>query len=182
MKRLVFGVHLTTLALLSTTGSRAHADTVVTQMPAHRSERFSFTANARYDEVFPLFGALKEKVWAVGWNPKFVWPSPAADCAGMVFSISHEGRDVTWVNTVFDSSTGRVQYAYVVPDVMVTLITVAVRDRGATTDVQVQYDRTSLSPDGDELVSDMASHDRRAGPEWADQINAYLGRGTEPHP
>ena len=176
MSHFAFHAQLAALALLSTTSSSSLADTRVTHMPAHTSERFDFTANASYAQVFPLFGALEEKVWAPGWNPQFVWPLPAADCAGMVFRTSLEGRIASWVNTAFDPSTGRVQYVYVVPDVMTTLITLSVRDQGSTTSVKAQYERTSLSPHADELVSSMASGDRGAGPEWAAQINSYLAR------
>jgi hypothetical protein len=170
------------LLLPSTTSFPARADTTPDER-VHTSERFAFTAQAPYTEVFPLFGALQEKAWAPGWIPDFVWPRPATDCAGMVFRIAQEGRVATWVATAFDQAAGRVQYVYVVPDVMVTLITLTVLDRGPTTDVQVQYDRTSLASRADDLVSGMATNDRHAGPEWAEQINAYLARAVRgPHP
>lgn len=167
--------------LPSLTSVPVHADTTPHER-MHRSALFAFTAQARYAEVFPLFGALREKAWAPGWNPDFVWPRPAGDRAGMVFRVAQGGRVATWVATAFDQAAGRVQYVYVVPEVMVTLITLTVRDRGPTTDVEVQYDRTSLSPDADRLVSAMAANDRSAGPEWAEQINAYLAHAAEPQP
>jgi hypothetical protein len=33
----------------------------------HTSEVFTFVANARIDDVFPLFGAYRERLWAPDW-------------------------------------------------------------------------------------------------------------------
>ena len=84
----------------------------------------------------------------------------------------------TWVNTVFDSSKGQVQYVYVVPEVLVTVISIALRPQRNTTDVIVRYERTSLSPESDAAVTAMAQQDRAAGPEWSAQINRYLSKSA----
>lgn len=141
---------------------------------AHTSEQFIFQANAPIAYVFPLFGAEKERVWAPGWEPRFIWPQLAADREGMVFRVIHGERVATWVNTAFDPSKGRVQYVYVIPDALVTVITLQLRARANATEVVVRYERTSLSPESDALVKEMAQHDRGEGPEWARQINTYL--------
>jgi len=47
--------------------------------PLHTCEQFAFIANAPLDVTWPLFGAEKERVWAPGWNPVFVWPATALD-------------------------------------------------------------------------------------------------------
>jgi hypothetical protein len=142
----------------------------------HTSEQFAFTVPAPFEEVFPLFGALKEKDWAPDWDPDFVWPAPAADRAGMVFRVMHGDRQATWINTAFDPATGRVQYAYVLPDVLATLITIEVRQRADATHVHVRYERTSLSPDADARVLQMAQSDRQAGPEWERLISSACAR------
>jgi hypothetical protein len=56
-----------------------------TRQPVHTSEQFTFLANARVADVFPLFGADTERLWAPGWEPRFVWPAIPTDRAGMVF-------------------------------------------------------------------------------------------------
>lgn len=141
---------------------------------AHSEEKFSFTANASVDRVVPLFGADKERVWAPKWNPQFIHPSPAADVQGMVFTIAHHHLTATWVNTEFDLANGRVQYVYVVPEIMLTVITLEVKPEGDRTYVEVEYDRTALTPDADARVREMAAQDRVSGPEWENQINQYL--------
>lgn len=150
----------------------------------HTSEKFSFVANARMDRVAPLFGADRERVWAPDWNPQFVYPAPAKDEEGMVFMVAHGHTRATWVNTVLDLKDGRVQYVYVIPDALATVITLKLTPTGQKTNVEVQYDRTSLSPDADAHVLHMADGDRRSGPEWEQQVNEYLakpsGRLTSP--
>jgi hypothetical protein len=146
------------------------------RQPLHTSEQFTFVANAFPAEVFPLLGADAERAWAPGWEPEFLWPAQPGDQAGMVFQIAHGHRMATWVNTLFDPLNGRVQYVYVVPEVVVTVITLQLHPRGADTEVVVLYERTSLSPDADSVVREMADHDRAAGPEWAGQINAHLSK------
>ena len=66
------------------------------RQPMHSDEKFAFTLNSPFERVFPLFGAWAERAWAEGWNPDFVWPDPAADRAGMVFTLDHAGRTAIW--------------------------------------------------------------------------------------
>jgi hypothetical protein len=146
----------------------------------HTSEQFTFLPNAPLADVFPLLGADRERVWAPGWEPRFVWPVTPRDQAGMVFQIPHGDKVATWVNTVLDPVSGRIQYVYVLPEVVATVITLQLHARGAATEVIVRYERTSLSPEADAAVKMMAEHDRAAGPEWASQINAYLSTSGKP--
>lgn len=147
---------------------------------AHTEEKFAFIAIGALEDVAPLFGANRERAWAPDWNPQFVHPLPVSDQAGMVFTVNHGHLQAAWVNTEFDLRNGRIQYAYVIPDVMVTLISLRLIPEGKQTHVQVAYDRTALSPEADEHVRRMAEQDRAAGPEWEKQINDYLARQARP--
>jgi hypothetical protein len=142
----------------------------------HTEEKFVFTARAPMDEVAPLFGADKERVWAPGWNPQFVHPMPAADQQGMVFTVAHDHLQAAWVNTEFDMKNGRVQYVYMIPDALVTMITLQLTPEGNQTRVEVEYDRTALSAETDAHVRHMADGDRTSGPDWEKQVNEYLER------
>jgi len=138
---------------------------------------FEFVAHGTYSQVFPLFGAEKERVWAgKDWNPTFVYPRPANDVQGAVFTVSHgHGTTVPWVNTAFDPQSGHVQYVYVVPDTLTTLIDIHIAPQDANnTKVNVMYERTALRAGADDRVRRMAAQDRQSGPEWAEQINGYL--------
>jgi hypothetical protein len=141
---------------------------------AHTEEKFVFTAHAPMQQVAPLFGADKERVWSPQWDPKFVYPLPAADAQGMVFTVAHHHFQAAWVNTELNLKDGRVQYVYVIPDALVTVITLNLKPEGNQTLVEVHYDRTALTPETDVHVREMAKQDRDSGPEWQTQINQYL--------
>jgi hypothetical protein len=146
---------------------------------AHTHNEFKFVAQASYEQVFPLFGALKEKNWADEWDPQFVFPTPPADQLGMVFTVTHGGTKSVWTNTAFDASSGHVQYVYVVPGALVTLIDIRLTRTGAhETPVSVVYERTALSPEADDHVAHLAKGDAESGPEWAEAINGYLQRAA----
>lgn len=142
---------------------------------AHSERSFEFLAEAPLSEVAPLFGAHKERVWAPQWDPRFIWPTPAEDRAGMVFTVSGSHGTAIWINTCFDLQNGRVQYAYVLENAMTTLITLSLTPRGKHTHVAVSYERTALQSRADAWVAHLADQDARAGVEWSAQINAYLG-------
>jgi len=143
---------------------------------AHTERTFTFSVDAPPDAVGPLFGADKERMWAPGWNPDFVWPYKGDDRAGMVFTIGHGADKAVWVSTAFDQIGRHCQYVYVMPDKMVTVITLDWTPRGKSTLVRVKYDRTALSPAANALVKARAAQDARSGPEWAGQIADYLNK------
>lgn len=142
----------------------------------HTETKFEFTANGPMDKVAPLMGADRERVWAPGWNPEFIFPEPAADQQGMVFTVAHGPFRVPWVNTEFDLKSGRVQYVYVIPDTLATVITIRMAPEGANTRVNVEYDRTALSAGANDHVRKLAENDSKSGPEWEGQINGWLGK------
>lgn len=142
----------------------------------HTREQFSLVANAPFEMAWPLFGADKERVWAPDWNPIFLWPDKASDQEGMVFKIRHGERNAVWINTAFDRRAGRIQYVYVIPEVVVTVITLKLVPRSGSTTVDVVYERTALDCAATETVRQMAECDREAGEEWSRQINQHLGQ------
>lgn len=143
---------------------------------AHKETKFEFSARGTMEQVAPLMGANRERVWAPGWDPHFLFPKPALDQRGMVFMVAHGPYQVPWVNTEFDVSSGRVQYVYVIPDTLVTVITIRMTPQGDKTDVAVEYDRTALSSQANDHVQRLAENDAKSGPEWEAQINGWLGR------
>ncbi|MGB8322232.1 MAG: hypothetical protein WCE52_04645 [Candidatus Acidiferrum sp.] len=146
----------------------------VAEMRVHSKETFAFTANGAMEEVAPLFGADKERVWAPEWNPQFVYPVPVKDAEGMVFNVAHGHRRAVWVCTEYDLEKGRVQYVYVIPEALLTVITLKMKPAEKQTAVEVTYERTALSAEADEHVRHMAEGDRGLGPEWEKQVNGYL--------
>ena len=69
---------------------------------AHSERTFEFLAEGPMSEVAPLFGAHKERLWAPGWDPCFIWPACAEDRPGMVFTVSGQHGTAVWINTRFE--------------------------------------------------------------------------------
>jgi hypothetical protein len=141
----------------------------------HTQRTFEFTVKLPMEAAVPLFGAEKERAWAAGWNPTFLWPASAKDQPGMVFTIAHGEKTAVWLAPMYDVTGGLIQYAYVIPDVMAVLITVKLTPQDRWTHVAVRYERTALNAGARDIVLRMADNDGRSGPEWEKQISDYLG-------
>lgn len=144
----------------------------------HVRNEFEFTAHAPYQVVAPLFGADGERAWAGGdWDPHFLYPQPAQDVQGAVFTIRHGHRQAYWINTSFDKSTRHFQYVYVIPEAMIVLIDVHFSEvDAANTKVNVAYERTALDPGANEHVKELGEADRDSGKEWNTAVNDYLAK------
>ena len=144
----------------------------------HVRNEFEFTVHAPYQVAAPLFGPEGERGWAGGhWDPQFLYPQPAQDTQGAVFTIRHGHHHAVWINTAFDTSARHFQYAYFIPETMVVLIDVRFSEPDAeNTKVNVAYERTALNPDANQRVKEMGDADRDSGKEWGTAINNYLAK------
>ncbi len=143
----------------------------------HTREQFSLLAPAPFDAAWPLFGADGERAWAPGWEPVFLWPPQMPfDREGMVFKVAGGAGNAVWVNTAFDRAAKRIQYVYVIPDVVVTVITLKFTAEGHATVIDVIYERTALTDAANDAVRDLAAGDRAAGTEWSRQIERHLSQ------
>jgi hypothetical protein len=144
--------------------------------PLRLQTSFDLVVHAPYAETAPLFGPEGERAWAGKyWNPQFVYPSSPHDEEGAVFTVSHGQRTAVWVTTIFDVSGRHFQYAYFLPDLMVTTIDVRFTPLdSSTTKVDVVYTRTAITPDANEQVTAMSEDDKTSGPKWQKAIDAYL--------
>jgi hypothetical protein len=167
---------LLNLALCGAAVRSQTATATTTQPLTHVSSTFSFMLNAPMRVVAPLFGPQGERVWAGDdWNPQFIYPATPQDVEGAVFMVRHADHDSVWVNTIFDLEKGRMQYVYVLADLLVTTIDVHLHPVDAqNTKVDVTYTRTALRPEANDHVIAMSGHDRKQGPEWKSKIDAYL--------
>ena len=147
-----------------------------THTTAHVSNSFAFTADAPMQQAAPLFGPEGERAWAGDdWNPQFVFPTPARDVEGAVFTVRHGEHTAVWVNTLFDLKAGRMQYVYMLGDLLVTTIDVRLHATDTRhTMVDVTYVRTALRPQANEHILAMGKNDREQGKIWEGSIHAYL--------
>ncbi|HLW51377.1 MAG TPA: hypothetical protein VKW06_00920 [Candidatus Angelobacter sp.] len=146
---------------------------------AHVSHSFEFTISAPLATVAPLFGADRERLWAEGWNPQFVYPQPAQDQSGAVFTVRHGDNASTWVNSIYEPENGHIQYVYVVPQAMAVLIDIRLSPQSASAcHVKVTYERTALSPEFNTHVQHQGEADAQYGPHWQHAIESYLKTKT----
>ena len=115
----------------------------------HVRNEFEFTVHAPYQVTAPLFGPEAERGWAEGhWDPHFLYPQPAQDIQGAVFTIRHGHRQAYWINTSLDMNARHFQYVYVIPEAMAVLIDVRFSEPDpSNTKVNVAYERTALNPE-----------------------------------
>jgi hypothetical protein len=130
--------------------------------------------------VFPLFGPIREKDWAPGWEPQIVHPIGPQVAEGMVFTVDG-GKDGTayWIITRYDEATHRIAYANVIPGYLFNRIEIECRAAGADqTDVTVTYQHTALNDAGNEFVAtiDDAMYAKKMA-HWQHAIDHLLTTG-----
>ncbi|MGA8480579.1 MAG: hypothetical protein WB696_21665 [Chthoniobacterales bacterium] len=90
---------------------------------AHVRNSFTLTVHAPYKIAAPLFGPNGERVWAGDdWDPQFIYPQPAEDRGGAVFTVKHGLHQSVWVNTLFDDKINVLEVTRFSNDLMVTVI------------------------------------------------------------
>lgn len=186
MKKMAFLVLAITAVLAGVFTYEHHRAETPSGPLAHVRNEFEFTVHAPYALTVPLFGPEGERAWGgEQWDPHFLYPQPAQDVRGAVFTVQHGHHRSYWINTAFDVEGRHFQYAYVIPDVMATLIDVHFSEiDAANTKVNVAYERTALTPEANEHVREAGDSDSKNGVEWEKAVNDYLTKqhagGTEP--
>ena len=155
------------------------ADSLENSVRAERS--FTITVNAPPDKAFPLFGPARESDWSPDFKPAFIFPETGAHPGeGDVFtSKPKDGRAAsTWVMTVYDPPSGRVEYVEFTPEHSVTDIRIRVRKAGHDkSSVTVMYRRTALSPEAQPFIRRFADRFLQERVNWENAVNHYLATG-----
>ena len=165
----------TIVLVLGLTSTCVHGDSQTVQQsaePVHIITSFHFEVYAPFSRVALLFGPESEKIWAgKDWQPEFLYPRPAKDSQGAVFTVPHGPHKSIWVNTVYDVTGGIMQYVAIIPDIVATVIDVRLTSiNSSQTAVDVTYTRTALDPEANDDVRSLAHHDGESGPEWQTSI------------
>lgn len=174
----MIAAELIVLALaISTMNNKPSAETPAAPVAlAHVSHSFHFLIHAPLGSAAPLFGPEGERSWAgKEWDPQFLYPQPAKDVQGAVFTVQQGDRKSVWVTTLFDVGSGRMQYVSVVPGIRASTVDVRLTAVDAsTTSVEVTYVRTALDDSANEEVRALGESDRQEGPHWQEAIETYL--------
>lgn len=143
----------------------------------HYRTVFDFVVDGPPEMITELFGAHRERSWDPDWDPRFLHPQPARDCAGPVFLLP-DPRHGVGVTTAYDPVGGHIQHLFLVPGTVAILIDIEVMPCGEDASaVSVTYEHTALDPGKDDEVRDLARRVAAYGPVWRAQIVASLAGG-----
>jgi hypothetical protein len=179
MKRLYFAAPIVMTGFLAGVIHLKHSHTVHAQSGSslsHKQAAFDFEINAPYPKAAPLFGAEGERAWGgADWDPRFLYPSPARDVPGAVFTVQHGSQPTIWITPRFDLAGRHIQHVIFVPGAMVTLLDITFPSSPANvTKVHVSYERTALDSAYNDHVETLSAHDAAQGPRWQRAIDSYF--------
>lgn len=139
-------------------------------------QRGSFTLDLPPAEAFKLFTAAGERLWVPGWSPAILGALPQHP--GLVFTTGSGADSTIWTVIDSDPAAGHVRYSRVTLGSRAGIVTVQVTAEGAGTRVDVAYDLTALSPEGETALHAFAP-DRFAEMlrEWQRLASAMLAEG-----
>jgi len=121
-------------------------------MIAFRAERLVRTHHFELPmaprDAFAFFTPEGERVWAQGWDPRYVHPADGEATPGMVFTTGHGGEETLWMMLRHEPAHGVVEYVRVTPGSRMGTVRVQCAESGAGTRVTVTYALTALTPEG----------------------------------
>ncbi|MFI0420896.1 SRPBCC family protein [Spongiactinospora sp. 9N601] len=132
------------------------------------------------EAAFTLFTPRGEEPWVAGWRPRFAAETGDDSAPGTVFETGAHDEPTIW--TVIARDPGRrVSYARVTPGSRAGTVTVELDadGRGGST-VQVTYELTALTPEGQGPLREFAEGYRDFLRSWEMDIARHLG--PEPRP
>jgi hypothetical protein len=138
--------------------------------------------NGSVDHVFPLFGPIREKDWAEGWEPQILYGETEAEEHMMFTSKSRypDEQVYTWVVTKLEPARHLIEYTVSAPG-RIWFITVSCeelhRDKTRAT---ITYSFTALEEKAvkrnQESLDKMFAHQLT---DWQEAINYYLATGQK---
>lgn len=142
------------------------------------SRSATLSLNGKIDVVFPLFGPVREKEWAFGWNPEIIWSSDPLIAEGMIFRTRGE-ENYNWVVSKYLPESYTVEYT-VSTSQRIWFIKVVCSHDGPRTSATVTYTYTALTNHGARLNREalikMYASDLK---DWELAINYYLKTGQQ---
>lgn len=141
----------------------------------------SFMVKSGVEQVFPLFGPIREKEWAAGWNPEIIYATHPEVEEHMIFSTPGilPGEQFIWAVTQYRPHDFLIEYTVSAKD-RVWFITVRCKPQDEHTTVTVTYSYTGLTEQAGRLnqqaLESMFVHQLK---DWEDAINFYLETGKQ---
>ena len=155
--------------------------------PKRISRTATIIVNAPLQEAFELFGPIREKDWADGWDPQPIDPLTELVQERMVFTTqSHFGQeapDDVWVVSTYSVGDSFIEYTAFDQN-RVWWIEVLCEEAapGETTRAEVTYTYLGLTDHGNSLNREslelMFARDLK---DWEEAINHFLATGERKH-
>jgi hypothetical protein len=116
----------------------------------HIERSHAFVLELPLERAFGLFEPEGERLWAKGWDPRYLHPAGAGTAArGMVFRTGHGGEETLWIISRHEPEAGLVEYVRATPGSRIgTVLVQCARLDAARTRVTVVYALTALSESG----------------------------------
>lgn len=147
---------------------------------ARVSRSSSIVLDGPIEKVFPLFGPVREKEWAEGWNPQIIYSVSSEVEEHMIFQTygAYGGEETyTWAITQFNPGQYRIEYT-VSTAKRIWFIRVECEGYDTKTLATITYTYTGLSAEGNELnkeaIEKMYARDLK---DWEEALNYYLNHG-----
>jgi hypothetical protein len=149
------------------------------------SQSSTMRLNGRFDQVFPLFGPVREKEWAAGWDPQILLCEDENIEEHMVFQtpahLEDSGETYTWIVSKYLPERGLIEYTVFAQHrlwwILVDCQQESDEERCAA---KITYTFVSLNPRGEELnttsMGTIFKHDLK---DWEHAINHYLETGLK---
>jgi hypothetical protein len=141
-----------------------------------------FIVHGKVTDVFPLFGPIREKEWAAGWEPEILYPIGDEFVEEhMIFQTNgHAGEEkYRWVITQYNPEKYTIEYT-VSTSQRIWFIRVVCKEDGENTKTTVSYSYTGLSEEGNrknkQALSKMFIRDMK---DWEEALNYYLKTGKQ---
>lgn len=142
----------------------------------------TFQVQAPIEKAFPLFGPIREREWAAGWEPEIIYSVSPEIEDHMIFKTSatlHDAEFYLWVLNSYRPDEHLVEYTVSTPQ-RVWFITVKCKPINAKTEVTVTYTYTGLTEEG-HRINQLAIEKMYADnlKDWEEEINFYLATGKQ---
>ena len=154
----------------------------------YSAEKISRTATIRlkgsFEDIFPLFGPVREMAWAEGWEPAIMHLEGENIEERMVFQtkphLADEEGLFTWTVTKYIPDRGQIEYTIFAPS-RIWWIDIDCTPLADDTECEatITYTHIGLNEAGNErnksALSKMYQHDLK---DWELAINHYLATGS----
>ena len=141
------------------------------------THEYTQTNLAPPEKVFPLLCPVREADWVPGWEYRLIYSQSGVAELGCVFTTPNErGAETVWVVTEYDAAAFRIAFAWVWPGLATAQIRISLRRTAQdTTEADIRYSYTGLSPEGNREVARYdESWFRHNMQRWEKAINHYL--------